>query len=144
MAQKDLIPMSRRSKEEVKRIARKGGINSGKTRRKKADLKKAMNAVLSAGVNSDQLKELLKSLNLPTTNEYALSLSVVAKGIKKGDAKVLEVVHDIVREKDKGDKAEQKARIEQIKAQTNKLNGEDSEVEYLDDVEGDVYGDNKA
>lgn len=34
---------------------------------------------------------------------------------------------------------EQKARIEQIKAQTDKIKGEDSEVEYLDDIEGDIY-----
>lgn len=35
---------------------------------------------------------------------------------------------------------EQKARIDQIKAHTVKLKGEDSEIEYLDDIEGDVYG----
>lgn len=144
MNDENLIPVTKRSKSEARAISRKGGINSGKARRKKADLKKAMNAVLNAGVNSEQLKELLKSFNLPTTNEYALSLSVVAKGIKKGDAKVLEVVYDIVREKDKGDKEEQKARTEQIKAQTNKLNGDNSEIEYLDDVEGEIYGNDKA
>ena len=144
MNDENLIPVTKRSKSEARAISRKGGINSGKARRKKADLKKAMNAVLNAGVNSEQLKELLKSFNLPTTNEYALSLSVVAKGIKKGDAKVLEVVYDIVREKDKGDKEEQKARTEQIKAQTNKLSGDNSEIEYLDDVEGEIYGNDKA
>ena len=144
MNDENLIPVTKRSKNEARAISRKGGINSGKTRRKKADLKKAINAVLNAGVNSEQLKELLKSFNLPTTNEYALSLSVVAKGIKKGDAKVLEVVYDIVREKDKGDKEEQKARTEQIKAQTNKLSGDNSEVEYLDDIEGEIYGNDKA
>ena len=144
MNDENLIPVTKRSKSEARAISRKGGINSGKARRRKADLKKAMNAVLNAGVNSEQLKELLKSFNLPTTNEYALSLSVVAKGIKKGDAKVLEVVYDIVREKDKGDKEEQKARTEQIKAQTNKLNGDNLEIEYLDDVEGENYGNDKA
>lgn len=39
MAQKDLIPMNKRSKDEVKRIASNGGIKSGKSRREKRQLK---------------------------------------------------------------------------------------------------------
>ena len=39
MARKDLVPMSKRSKEEVKNIASKGGIKSGKVRRRKKELK---------------------------------------------------------------------------------------------------------
>lgn len=39
MAKEDLIPMNERTKEEQKKIARKGGINSGKARRKKKAMK---------------------------------------------------------------------------------------------------------
>lgn len=39
MAQKDLIPMNKRSKEEVKRISSNGGIKSGVARKKKKELK---------------------------------------------------------------------------------------------------------
>jgi len=39
MARKDLISMDKRTKEEVKAIARNGGIKSGEARRKKRDLK---------------------------------------------------------------------------------------------------------
>jgi len=39
MAKKDLIPMSKRTKEEVKQIASRGGINSGVARKKKKELK---------------------------------------------------------------------------------------------------------
>ena len=42
MAKEDLIPQNKRTKDEQKRIARMGGIASGKARRKKADLRKAM------------------------------------------------------------------------------------------------------
>lgn len=35
---------------------------------------------------------------------------------------------------------EQKVRIAQIKAQTDKLTGNNSEVEDMDDIEGDIYG----
>jgi hypothetical protein len=39
MAQKDLIPMNKRSKEEVKRISSNGGIKSGEVRKRKKELK---------------------------------------------------------------------------------------------------------
>lgn len=38
---------------------------------------------------------------------------------------------------------EQKVRIAKLKAETSRIGGDD-EVEFLDDIEGDVYGDNKA
>ena len=38
---------------------------------------------------------------------------------------------------------EQKVRIAKLKAVTSRIGGDD-EIEFLDDIEGDVYGDNKA
>ena len=46
MAQKDLIPMNKRSEEEVKAMQRKGGINSGKARRNKAMLKDCLEILM--------------------------------------------------------------------------------------------------
>lgn len=43
---KNLIPMNKRSKEEVKAIQRKGGINSGKSRREKKTLKEILEMML--------------------------------------------------------------------------------------------------
>ena len=42
MNDENLIPFNERSEEEVRAMNRKGGINSGKARRRKADLRKAM------------------------------------------------------------------------------------------------------
>lgn len=42
----NLIPMSERSKDEVREIARKGGINSGKVRKEKATMKKTLEMLL--------------------------------------------------------------------------------------------------
>lgn len=44
---KNLIPFSERSKEEAKEKGRKGGINSGKTRRKQAQLRKSVQSLLN-------------------------------------------------------------------------------------------------
>ena len=42
----NLVPNSMRSSEEVRRNSAKGGVNSGKTRRAKADLRKVAQALL--------------------------------------------------------------------------------------------------
>lgn len=41
------------------------------------------------------------------------------------------------------DEEEQRARIAQLKAQTDKLTGNNQEIEDLEDIEGDIYGSSK-
>lgn len=41
------------------------------------------------------------------------------------------------------DQEEQRARIAQIKAQTDKLTGNNQEIEDLDEIEGEIYGGDK-
>ena len=54
MAQKDLIPVTQRTKEEQKKIRRAGGIASGKARRRKRDLREALKALLDAELKGGQ------------------------------------------------------------------------------------------
>lgn len=44
--QENLIPMSERSKDEVRQIASKGGVNSGIARREKATMKETLRQML--------------------------------------------------------------------------------------------------
>lgn len=44
--EENLIPMSERSKKEVRELATKGGINSGKARREKATMKETLRQML--------------------------------------------------------------------------------------------------
>lgn len=44
----NLIPQNKRTKSEQRQIAKKGGIASGKARRQKADLRKAMQEAMEA------------------------------------------------------------------------------------------------
>lgn len=48
MNDENLIPFNERSEDEVREMNRRGGINSGKARRKKADLRKAMQEAMLA------------------------------------------------------------------------------------------------
>ena len=47
MAKEDLIPFTQRSEDEVKRLNRKGGINSGKARREKKLIRETIETILS-------------------------------------------------------------------------------------------------
>lgn len=53
----NLIPMNERSKEEVREIARKGGINSGIARREKATMKKTLEMLLDEVPHIEANKE---------------------------------------------------------------------------------------
>ena len=47
MAQKDLIPLNKRTKEEQKKITQKGGIKSGQVRREKKTIQNLLNDLLN-------------------------------------------------------------------------------------------------
>lgn len=53
----NLIPMSERTKDEVREIARKGGINSGIARREKATLRKTLEQLLDTVPKSESNPE---------------------------------------------------------------------------------------
>lgn len=55
---KNLIPQNRRTKEEQKEIARMGGIASGKSRRAKADFRKALQNALNSTYTTDDDRKL--------------------------------------------------------------------------------------
>ena len=54
--EKNLIPNSKRTPEELRAMTRKGGINSGKARRKKANLKKAFDKITKAVDRNTELR----------------------------------------------------------------------------------------
>ena len=71
--QENLIPMSERSKEEVREIATKGGINSGKVRKEKATMRKT-------------LEMLLEEKNAKGITYKELATLGLIKGAVKGNA----------------------------------------------------------
>lgn len=55
--EENLIPFSERSKEEARENGRKGGINSGKARRRKADLRKAVQIMATTEITDKNGKQ---------------------------------------------------------------------------------------
>lgn len=91
MAQKDLIPVTQRTKEEAKEISRKGGIASGKARRNKAMLKDCLQILM-------EKKYLDEKTGKKITGAELLSIDLFEKAIKETDtakkARAFEVLRD--------------------------------------------------
>lgn len=134
--EKNLIPNSKRTPKELREITRKGGINSGKARRKKANLKKAFEAILEADVKSDKIKQQLEKMGFEATNEMALAMVMMQKAMK-GNVKAFEQIARLVATdtKDSLDRKEQRERIvsiqlgnEKLRAQIGKEEGQDEKI----------------
>lgn len=77
---------SEQSREEAAKNGAKGGIASGEARRKKRDLKLAMQALLEADVKDKRTGEVMSGAE-------AIALAQYRKAMK-GDAKAFELVRD--------------------------------------------------
>ena len=135
--EQNLIKNSERTPSERRENAKKAGVASGKARRKKADLKNALNILLSLEVSSDKTKSVLEEMGLPATNEFALSLITMQKAFK-GDMRAIEFIgkyNSNENIKDSLDKREQKERIEALKLGNEKLRKQigTSEADVKDD-----------
>ena len=87
---KNLIPTNKRSKEEAKRIGKKGGIASGRARREKKTLRQCLEILLE--------KTLKDKKGIEMTGAEAVSLKVFEKALK-GDIKAFEVLRDTAGQK---------------------------------------------
>ena len=140
---KNLKPMSERSKDEVKKIASKGGINSGKARRKKADLKKAFETLLSLDVTDKNIKKQLEDMGMDGSNEALLAFATFQQAVK-GNQKATENIIKLTNTKDKHDIQEQRERIKSLKldnkerTENNKIT--DAPINIIDERAGDVEG----
>ena len=127
MNNKNLRPIH--EEENFKELSRKGGIASGKARRKKANLKKAMELLLSCETMSPKNKEQLKAQGLEINNESLLAYSMFQKAVS-GNQKAVENILKLIGVKDKYDIAEQKARIRNLDKENN---SENIEVVFLNE-----------
>lgn len=135
------------SSEEARELGRKGGIASGKARRRKADLKRAFNTILKADVANENISKQLEALGFEATNEMALAMVMMQKAMK-GNVKAFEQIARLVAidTKDSLDRKEQRERIvsiqlgnEKLKAQIGKEEGQDEKIAgFLDIVKGAV------
>lgn len=132
--EKNLIPNSQRTPEELREMTRKGGIASGKARRKKADLKKAMQTLLSMDVASEKSKQQLEELGVEATNEMLLAFATFQQAVKGNQRAVENVIKLSTVDKDKHDIAEQKERIKALKMKNKQLEENDGREAVVETV----------
>lgn len=84
----NLIPITERSKEEARAISAKGGVNSGKARRKKKQLKQLLELALSQPMKG----------NPDDDNYTGITTALIQKALA-GDTKAFEVIRDTIGQK---------------------------------------------
>lgn len=125
-----------RTASEQREIAKMGGKASGKARRKKANLKNALNTILTAEATSETA-QILEELGFENTNEMAIMLSLTQQAMK-GNVRAIELINKMATsEKDDLDRKEQRARIKALeianKAASEKQDVQDSQVIIVDE-----------
>lgn len=142
--EQNLIKNSELTPSERRENAKKAGVASGKSRRKKANLKKAFETILQADVASPNVKKQLEDLGFDTTNEMALAMVMMQKAMK-GNVRAFEQISKLTTTdaKDSLDKKEQKERIKALELENEKrkitieggAKSEDVMADYFDKLE---------
>ena len=116
--QDNLIPFSERSEDEARESGRKGGKASGVARRRKADLRKIAEGMITGDISEMMIKSLI---------------DIAADPGNKNAVSAFKEIRDLLgQNKTTLDKQEQKARIEALKAKTVTSSPEEVDNSYVD------------
>ena len=101
----NLIPLNERTKSEQREIARKGGIASGKARRKKKLLRQILDEIGESRLNTDEAKDIAKALSInkrDVTYDVAIMFKAVSEAMN-GNIKAMEFIRDTRGQNNKND-----------------------------------------
>lgn len=118
-----------RTAEERREIASLAGKASGEARRKKANFRKVLNALLSAPIDSPEWKAQLDILGVDCTLESALNMAMIKEGLK-GNVKAYTAIRDVIGQTTKSDIEIERQQIELEKAR-EEINKQRLEIERL-------------
>lgn len=135
----NLIPFNKRSVSEAREYGKKGGKASGAARRRKADFRKTLNALLTAEINSDEWTPFLESLGLDSTVEAAVNAVMIREALS-GNVKAYIAIRDTLGQttKSEEDLEEQKVRTAAARARTGQPEDDEEEQDdgFLDALNG--------
>lgn len=127
-----------RTAKEQREIAKKGGKASGKSRRKKADLKKAFETLLNAEVANETAKKQLESMGFEPTNEMAMAMVMMQKAMKGNVKAFTEISKAVAERKDRLDKKEQEVKVKLLETKLPKDNIEE-EADEISALKQSIY-----
>ncbi len=96
----NLIPLNQRTKSEQREIQGKGGRASGKSRRERASIRDALNAILSAPIKDKELKNEMKTMGAPEMNANSLFALRLYQRALQGDMQAARLVLQAIGEAD--------------------------------------------
>jgi hypothetical protein len=106
VAQKDLIPLNQRTKEEQKEICSKGGKKSGEVRREQKTYREMAKAMLSATIKDKKMLEEMQAYGLTDTDIKAYTLLGMIKASADGSHQAFDRLMELVGEKEQGNNDE--------------------------------------
>ena len=101
----NLIPLNERTKSEQREIAKKGGIASGKARRKKKLLRQILDEIGESRLNTNEAKDIAKALSInkrDVTYDVAIMFKAVSEAMN-GNIKAMEFIRDTRGQNNKND-----------------------------------------
>lgn len=100
MNEKNLIPNSKRSPNEVRENGRKGGIKSGEVRREQKTYREMARAMLSAQITDSKMLEELQRYGISETDVKAYTLLGMIKASAEGSHNAFDRLLELAGEKD--------------------------------------------
>lgn len=137
-----------RSKKEATERGRAGGIASGEARRKKRTMKAAAKILLDMAVSNPSVEKKMLEYGVPKediTNQMAIMVAMVNQAAK-GNVKAAYFLRDTIGESpaERMHEKDAKLRREEFEYQQEKDAGSIAEVEDLEELEADIYGDEES
>lgn len=138
--EENLKPQSERTKSEQREIATKGGIASGKSRRRKKAMKERLQEALECSVVNPKVKKMMRSVGMDeadSSNWDAVVASIVA-GSLRGDPRYARLLMELIGETGEEKRAE---RADKRDAKRLRMEMEDHAAAKADDPEDDGFMD---
>lgn len=132
----------KRTTEEQRQIAIKGGKASGKARRRKADFRKTLNQLLTSRIENPNITPLLDEIGIDSTLEAAMLMAQIKEAMQ-GNTKAAYFVAQYAGQSSRSDdeaknlKADTELKQARKKATTGE-NETDEALERLDQILGEI------
>ena len=114
MAQKDLIPLNQRTKDEQKKICSKGGKKSGEVRREQKTYREMAKAMLSATITDENILNELKAYGLSETDVKAYTLLGMIKASGNGSHNAFDRLMELIGEKEQNQNENVIAKLDKV------------------------------
>lgn len=137
MNEQNLIPITQRSENEQKEMRSKGGRKSGEARRRKRDLKAAMNELLNMDVVCPDI--LNKTIEMGIVSSLDYNAAIVAAMVRKaagGDVAAFKEIRNLIGKDNDTERLKLQKKELAIKEKRNGDNEESGEVKIIDDING--------